>query len=166
MKEYRADAKEAALAAGFLPVMMEYFAASGGPPLEECLAEVAPCDVVVVIAAQRYGWVPKDQPDGAAKSITWLECERAKDLLVFFPDKDVPWPVDRTEAYRLTAAFNEGKFTPELLAEVTRNTTKLQEFQGWLNGRTRANFKSPEDLEPAERYGDVGFRLVRDSVSD
>jgi hypothetical protein len=97
LKEYRAAAKEAALAAGFLPVMMEYFAASGGPPLEECLAKVAPCDVVVVIAAQRYGWVPKDQPDGEAKSITWLECERAQDLLVFFPDKDVLWPVERSE---------------------------------------------------------------------
>ena len=147
LQEYRLAAREAALRAGFLPVMMEYFAASGGPPLRECLAKVEPCDVVVVIAAQRYGWVPSDQPLSGAKSITWLECERAKDLLVFFPDQDVTWPVERTEAYRLTAAFNESKFTPELVAEVTRNTAKLAEFRAWLNGRTRASFKTPADLQ-------------------
>jgi len=147
LQEYRLAAREAALRAGFLPVMMEYFAASGGPPLRECLAKVEPCDVVVVIAAQRYGWVPSDQPLSGAKSITWLECERAKDLLVFFPDQDVTWPVERTEAYRLTAAFNESKFTPELVAEVTRNTAKLAEFREWLNRRTRASFKTPADLE-------------------
>ena len=74
LKEYRVAARDAAIAAGFLPVMMEYFAAGEGPPLGVCLDKVSPCDVVVVIVAHRYGWAPCDQPDGDAKSITWLEC--------------------------------------------------------------------------------------------
>ena len=91
LKEYRLAARDAALAAGFRPVMMEYFAASGGPPLSECLARVSPCDLVVALVAHRYGWVPPDQPGGGVKSITWLECEHAagqcKDVLVFLADR-------------------------------------------------------------------------------
>src|SRR5450759_945813 len=92
LKDYRLAARDAVLAVGLRPVMMEYFAASGGGPLSECLALVSPCDVVVALVAQRYGWVPPDQPDPGAKSITWLECEHAagqgKDLLVFFVDQN------------------------------------------------------------------------------
>lgn len=36
---------------------------------------VRECDVLVVLVAHRYGWVPSDQPDKGTKSITWLECE-------------------------------------------------------------------------------------------
>jgi hypothetical protein len=35
---------------------------------------VAEAEVVVVIAAHRYGWVPNDPSNLDAKSITWLEC--------------------------------------------------------------------------------------------
>jgi hypothetical protein len=131
--------------------MMEYFAASGGPPLAACLAKVSPCDLVVVLIAERYGWVPPDQGDHSVKSVTWLECERAarqgKDILVFTLDGNASWPTERTEAYRLTAAFNEGAFTPELPAEIQRNVTSLQQFRKWLEkGRMRATFANPDDL--------------------
>lgn len=131
--------------------MMEYFAASGGPPLEECLARVTPCDVVVVLLANRYGWVPLDQPDQGAKSITWLECAHAaglgRDLLVFVHNPKVPWPVEHTEAFRLTDAINKGRVRAELPAEVEHNIEKLAEFQRWLEtGRTRATFTTPDDL--------------------
>jgi hypothetical protein len=107
--------------------------------------------VVVVLAALRYGWVPPDQPDSAARSITWLECEHAaglgRELLVFFADTGQSWPVDRTEAYRLTAAVIEGSFKPELPAEVQRNIEKLKELRTWLEtGRTRTTFTPPDDL--------------------
>ena len=46
---------------------MEYFAASGDkPPLPACLAKVAETDVLVVLVAHRYGWVPPDQAEGSA----------------------------------------------------------------------------------------------------
>src|SRR5260370_16171047 len=154
LKEQRLAARDAVLAVGLRPEMMEYFAASGGPPLSECLARVSPCDVVVVLVAQRYGWAPSDQPGAGAQSITWLECEHAasqgKDVLVFAVDKDAPWPTERTEAYRITAAVEDGSDTPELLAEVKRNRAKLKEFREWLEtGRTPATFTTPDDL-PAQ----------------
>src|SRR5438309_4774129 len=140
LKEYRLAARDAALAAGFRPVMMEYFAASGGPPLSECLTQVSPCDLVVALVAHRYGWVPPDQPAGSFKSITWLECEHAvgqcKDVLVFLVDPVAEWPTVRKESYRTAAALEDGTFTPELIAEVQRNLAKLKDFRQWLeNGR-------------------------------
>src|ERR1039457_668337 len=151
LKDHRIAARDAVLAVGLRPEMMEYFAASGGPPLSECLARVSPCDLVLVLVAQRYGWVPPDQPAAGAQSITWLECEHAakqgKDVLVFVVGKESPWPIERTEAYRLTAAFNEGTFGPDLPSEVARNVTKLEDFRRWLeSGRTRATFTTPDDL--------------------
>lgn len=148
---YREAARDAVLEVGLRPEMMEYFSASGGPPLRECLARVTPCDVVVVLLASRYGWVPPDQPDQSAKSITWLECAHAsglgRDLLVFVHDPKDPWPVEHTEAFRLTDAVNKGRFRGELPAEVERNVERLAEFQRWLEtGRTRATFTTPDDL--------------------
>jgi hypothetical protein len=154
LRDHRLAARDAVLAAGLRPEMMEYFAASGGPPLAECLRRVTPCDLVIVLAAQRYGWVPPDQTDGEAKSITWLECEHAvglqKELLVFVLDKSFDWPAERKESYRTTAALEDGSFKPELIAEVKRNMERLRDFQQWLeNGRTRATFTTPEKLETA-----------------
>ena len=151
LKEHRFAARDAVLAVGLRPEMMEYFAASGGPPLSECLARVSPCDLVVALVAQRYGWVPGDQPGAGSRSITWLECAHAagqgKDVLVFVVDNDAPWPTERTEVYRITAAVEDGTDTPELLAEVKRCRTKLEEFRQWLEtGRTRATFTTPDDL--------------------
>ena len=144
-------ARDAALEVGLRPEMMEYFAATGGPPLSECLARVSPCDLVVVLSARRYGWVPPDQVGDATKSITWLECEHAtqkgRDLLCFLLDPSASWPTELTEAYRLTDSFNRGTFTPELPAEVERNVKKLAEFHRWLEaGRTRSTFTGPDDL--------------------
>src|SRR5271157_2929224 len=152
LREYRIAAREAILAVGLRPEMMEYFAAAGGPPLAECLGRVSPCDVVVAIAAERYGWVPPDQPTDEAKSITWLECEHAAgrecELLVFFPADSNAWPTERSEAFRLTDAVLNGTFSPELAGEVQRNIARLKDFRKWLEtGRTRATFTSPDYLK-------------------
>jgi formylglycine-generating enzyme required for sulfatase activity len=62
---------------------MEDFEAGTPLPLEECLRRVREqADVLVVIIANRYGWVPSDDwPDlpqhQIGKSITWLECLEA-----------------------------------------------------------------------------------------
>lgn len=152
LREYRVAAREAVLAVGLRPEMMEYFAAAGGPPLAECLGAVSPCGVVVAIVAERYGWVPPDQPTHEAKSITWLECEHAAgrgcELLVFFPADPKTWPKERSEAFRLTEAEENETFTPELASEVQRNRARLKEFRKWLEtGRTRATFATPDDLK-------------------
>ncbi len=83
---HRDAARDAAIGAGFHPEMQEYWAAKDNPPLKECLAEVAKADVLVVIVAYRFGWVPDGQraeDPRERQSITWLECEKAgKDKLV------------------------------------------------------------------------------------
>ncbi len=81
LEPFRAAAKEAAIAVGMLPVMFEYFpASSDNPPLKECLDRVAQTDVLIVLVAHRYGWMPADQPKKKPKkSITWLECQQAVD---------------------------------------------------------------------------------------
>src|SRR5271157_1969214 len=152
LREYRVAAREAILAVGLRPEMMEYFAAAGGPPLTECLGAVSPCDVVIAIVAERYGWVPPDQPADEAKCITWLECEHAAgrgcELLVFFPADPNAWPKDRSEAFRLADAAQKGTFSPELAHEVQRNIARLKDFRSWLEtGRTRATFTTPDDLK-------------------
>ena len=152
LREYRIAAREAVLAVGLRPEMMEYFAAAGGPPLAECLARVSPCDVLIVLAAERYGWVPPDQPTDKAKSITWLECEHAEgrecELLVFFPADSNTWPSERLEAFRLTEAIQKNTFAPGLPSEVQRNVTRLKDFRKWLEtGRTRTTFTTPDDLK-------------------
>jgi formylglycine-generating enzyme required for sulfatase activity len=136
--------------------MQEYFSASGTYPLQKCLEKMSPCDLVVAIVAHRYGWVPDlNQQGPEAKSITWLECERAvrdrKEVLAFLVDKAAEWPAELKESYRIAAAVEAGGATPELVVEVQRSVGRLRDFKQWLDKRsTRATFSSPDDL-----YGKV-----------
>ena len=67
LKQHREQAAKAALASGFSPRMMEYFPA-GGPSLRECLEKVGEAEVVVVLVAHRYGWVPDATENPGGKS--------------------------------------------------------------------------------------------------
>jgi hypothetical protein len=150
LKPYRDAARDAAISAGLLPDMMEYFPATGKPSLPECLRKVSKADVVVAIVAHRYGWVPPDQPAGEHKSITWLECEHAerdhKPVLGFLIDPAADWPVQLKESYRLTAAMDDGTFTPTLAEEVQRNIANLAKFKQHLSRNIRPTFRNPDDL--------------------
>ena len=107
LKEHREQAARAARASSFSPRMMEYFPARGAQPsLSDCRDMVAQAEVVVVLVAHRYGWVPDDPSNSDAKSITWLECEHAwnvtkKEVLAFLVDPECEWPLDQYENYRL-----------------------------------------------------------------
>ena len=78
---YRDAARDAAISAGILPRMMEYFAASGDkPPLGKCLEEVSKTQVVVAIIAYRYGWASRRRWSLAvqcSKRIGWNPAEIA-----------------------------------------------------------------------------------------
>jgi hypothetical protein len=107
LKDHREQAAKAAQANGFFPLMMEYFAPNGQTPsLPACLEKVAEAEVVIVLVAHRYGWVPDNPANAAHKSITWLECEHAqnvtkKEVLAFIVDPDYDWPDRLREDYRL-----------------------------------------------------------------
>ena len=151
LKFYRDAVRDAATRAKFFPEMCEYFAAGNNPPLKECLEKVDGCDVLIVIVAYRYGWIPPDQPIGEKKSITWLECERAlangKEVLPFIVDPELKWPEEAKEMYRLTQAMDEGRSTPELYNDVQDAIENLKTFKNWLNTyKTSALFTSESDL--------------------
>jgi hypothetical protein len=84
LKRYRTAARDAAIAAGFLPIQMEYFAASGQhPPLQACMEKVAEADVVVLITAHRYGWV---RP-GSTASVSARSSRRQRISVGRFPNR-------------------------------------------------------------------------------
>ncbi len=150
LKDYRQAAKDAALKAGILPVMFEHWPASGDRlPLEACLRTAADCDLLIVIVAHRYGWVPGSE--NADRSITWLECEEAlrsgKEVLAFILDDDAPWPAELKEEYAAVTAVQRGIPTAEELLAIRRGIDQLKAFKIWLRSRgVRAAFRSPADL--------------------
>ena len=152
---HRDAARDAALMAGFFPEMKEYWEAKDNPPLKECLARVEKADVLVVIVAYRFGWVPDSQPEKDAKkrkSITWLECEKAektnKDILAFLVDEDQEWPAELREEYKLIKAANDSKQIRKLASDIPWRNKRLGAFKTWLNNRAvRVTFTTPEDLQ-------------------
>jgi formylglycine-generating enzyme required for sulfatase activity len=151
---YRDAARDAALAAGFHVEMQEYWAAEDNRPLNVCLEKVRSADVLVVIIAHRFGWVPPDQPGtdpGARKSITWLECDEAlncgKEVLAFLIDKDYEWPAELREEHDLMSAVQANRLTSELSQDIQWRVNRLKEFKAWLSGREiRLTFTNREDL--------------------
>ena len=151
LREYRKAVERAASRAGFRQVMMEDFPSVGHPPLDVCRDRVNQADVLVVIVAHRYGWVPPGQPVNQFKSITWLECEEAvrqgKEVLVFLVDPSCDWPLDHYEDYRIAAATKLRTATIELFEEVNRNVAQLDAFKHWLDSQfTRTTFRNQDDL--------------------
>jgi hypothetical protein len=76
--------------------------ASGRPSVSECKGRVLSCDILVVLVAHRYGWIPSKDEDGdGTTSITWLEVKTARDsgrqVLPYLIDPDASWAC---QAYR------------------------------------------------------------------
>jgi formylglycine-generating enzyme required for sulfatase activity len=122
--------------------MMEYFPADGSQPsLAACLEQVAKAELVIALVAHRYGWVPDDPCNAAAKSITWLECEHAWkvrkiEVLAFLVDENHTWPPDLRENYRLVTE----RKTPDIGDEVERNEARLEQFKAELSRYLRGTF--------------------------
>jgi hypothetical protein len=78
---HRDAARDAALGAEMSLDMQEYWPARDNPPLKECLARVGKVDVLVVIVAYRFGWVPPDQPEKDRKKRKSVTRAPASDTL-------------------------------------------------------------------------------------
>lgn len=94
LEAHRAALKLALERAGYDVECMEKYPAFDERPLDKCLADVAACDIYVLILAHRYGHRPsKDNPE--RQSITQLEYEQAtrarKKRLCFVIDPKQPW---------------------------------------------------------------------------
>ena len=85
--------------------------ASGRPSVSECKGRVLSCDILVVLVAHRYGWVPsKDQDGDGTTSVTWLEVKTARDsgrqVLPYLIDPDASWPVKLIEGLQDRASLD------------------------------------------------------------
>src|SRR3989304_6961031 len=127
LSEHRRAVIGAIMRAGHTPACMEHHAAGDVVPKDECLREVATCDVYVGIFAWRYGFIPPK----CEASVTEMEYREATQrripTLVFLLDENVEWP----------AEFREGGIHGQRI-EKLRN--ELQEIK-WVRF-----FSSPANL--------------------
>ncbi len=146
LKLHRHAAAEAARDHEMSPRMMEYFPSSGHPSLDECYRKVDDADVVVVLVAHRYGWVPDDPRNPLHHSITWLECERArangKLVLGFIVDDTCSWLAEHRENYRKITEENKRG----IKKEVERNEKLLRTFKSELSQHVRDKFTDPASV--------------------
>ncbi|MGE3881375.1 MAG: SUMF1/EgtB/PvdO family nonheme iron enzyme [Planctomycetota bacterium] len=158
LKDCRDAAKEAVLHARLHPEMHDYWEARDHRPYAECMERVEQCEVLIVIVAKRYGWEPEDQPaaaDGERKSITWLECEKAKEMgievIPFLLDEQAAWDEKFDEVRTLQIdAFRHPVGTAEFLdlsERAQRLARRLAAFREWLvDGRQRKLFTDCQSL--------------------
>jgi formylglycine-generating enzyme required for sulfatase activity len=150
LKDHREQAAKAAEASGFSRRMMEYFPASGHKPsLGACLEKVGEADVMVVLVAHRYGWVPNGPKNPEYKSITWLECDHMwqmtkGEVLAFLVDPAYQWPVELLESYRLVTE----RRNPGIGEEVERNEERLRKFKIELGRCIRGSFTDASSVRP------------------
>jgi len=154
LADYRLAAGMAAHAAELTADLQENWTAEDHPPLESCLERVRQTDVLVVILAHRYGWVPEDaarNPEG--KSITWLECEEAagkKDILAFVVDEGADWPRELRKDVELIRA---GQLTDRtqafsLMEATWQRINRLKDFKQWIGVRgLRRTFCTKEEFK-------------------
>ncbi len=87
----------------WIPIDHRDWAPSGSPSVQECRERVVGSDILVVLVAHRYGWVParEEGGDGTA-SITRLEVrwarESGKEVLPYILGEKARWPSDQIEA--------------------------------------------------------------------
>jgi formylglycine-generating enzyme required for sulfatase activity len=154
LKDHREQAARAAEANGFATRRMEYFPARGDlPSLDACMELLDEADLVVVLVAHRYGWVPDDPANPDARSITWLECDHARfghkkrEVLAFLVDPNYPWPAELREKYRVSEALGTPDFE-ETVAEVRRNVEKLERFKKELGKYFAGFFTNAASVQP------------------
>jgi hypothetical protein len=79
LRLHRQAVRDATVAEGFTPVMMEHFGAIAESTVRACRDFVESCDLVIALVAFRRGWVPSvDQGGDGVRSITAFEIEAAR----------------------------------------------------------------------------------------
>lgn len=128
-----------------LPVGLETFTALPMAPAPECQKKAAEADVVVVMVAHRYGYVPPEELGGDGKhSITWLEVLAAKQagkpVFAFLIDSKAMWGCPK-ESDLLNDAPDEKH------AEILAAVKGLREFKAYLQAHcTCETFLGEDDL--------------------
>ncbi|MBP7445426.1 MAG: SUMF1/EgtB/PvdO family nonheme iron enzyme [Zoogloea sp.] len=126
LEQHRAYLKLALEKAGYDVECMERYPAFDTRPADKCLADVAECDVYVVLVALRYGHIPaEDNP--ACKSITEMEYDKAVEttrpklaFMLDIDDEDFGWPPKRCDKDWQDANSNIARFRERVGKELGR----------------------------------------------
>lgn len=125
---------------------MEAFGADPGAPVDICQREVDRADVLVLVLAHRYGWIPNpDQGGDGASSITRIEFNRAhaaaKPVLAFVVDEKADWTAGR-EQDALVHATSDAE-----AVKIFHAVRALMEFKQEVSrSYVRDTFTTPADL--------------------
>ena len=150
LTEYRQAARDAIAGLQFTPVDMISWSADPRSGAELSLDRVRRSDVLVLLLAHRYGYVPA----GAAHSITEQEYRAARaaglPVLAFFLDPAVPWPPDQVqwESRKQLAAFRglvESEVTRTLFRSPAELATQLVQALALLE-------RAPRTSGPVRRF--------------
>ncbi|KPA11637.1 hypothetical protein MHK_008166 [Candidatus Magnetomorum sp. HK-1] len=118
LKVYRKAVYDVLNQLGHKVIAMEDYVASDKRPLQQCLTDVASCDIYIGLFAWRYGYIPPNNE----KSITELEYQQATqnniERLIFILDETASWPpnsidIDRT----LIAQFKKQLMTNHMVQQ-------------------------------------------------
>ncbi len=145
MTSCREKVRDTVLQLQQLPIGMETFTALPTTPAADCQAEAARSDVVIVMVAHRYGYVPSADLGGDGKrSITWLEVlaarQAGKPVFAFLIDPKAPWGQPKESDLLNTEP-------EEKHAEILAATRGLREFKAYLQAsRTFDTFTNEDDL--------------------
>src|SRR5215469_1992259 len=89
---YRAKALHAIHQRQLTSESMEFWETRPQPSVEKCLEIVRSSDLLVLVVAFRYGWIPPGQKARDKRSITWMEVEEARKhaitILPFFAARE------------------------------------------------------------------------------
>ena len=115
----------------------KFWAPTGRPSVKECMGQVARCNILIVLVAFRYGWVPSPEEGGDGElSITRMEVERARalglEVIPFLAEDDARWNV----------AHIEGLADPKA-------QERLDRFKAELRKSLAGLFETPSSLEAA-----------------
>lgn len=113
----------------------KFWAPTGRPSVSECMAQVERCQILIVLVAFRYGWVPSPEEGGDGESsITRMEVEQARkaglEVIPFLVEDNARW----------TVADVEGLTDPKA-------QERLDRFKEELRKSLAGFFETPESLE-------------------
>jgi hypothetical protein len=155
LSEFREEVYKAVRRLGHLSVAMDDWAASEVSPLEASLRAVRESDVVIVLVAWRYGYVPPGQDS----SITELEVRTAQDAgipcLVFLAGDDAPWPAAFVDADTSRIQAFRNKLLQQFVIAFFQNPEELalqvaHALHTWIAEGASAPPTVPIDIDPAE----------------
>jgi hypothetical protein len=119
----------------FVAIDHKFWAPTGRPSVKECMEHVERCQILIVLVAFRYGWVPSREEGGDGEfSITRLEVERARaaglEVIPFLVEDNAHWSI----------ADVEGLTDPKA-------QERLDRFKADLRKSLAGFFETPKSLE-------------------